>query len=64
MSVTDRDYFKQRAEEERARADSASSGAAAKVHLALAAKYDSLVKKADERPMLHIGWNEDVRRHA
>lgn len=62
MSVTDRSYLKQRAQEERTRAQAASSPAAAKVHLALAAKYDSLATKADRRPVPHITWNEGLRK--
>lgn len=61
MSDADREYFKQRAEEERARAESASSPAAARVHLAMAAKYAAL---ADERPMLHIAPDDGFRKQA
>jgi hypothetical protein len=54
MSAADRDYFKRRAEEERARAEFASSPAAAEVHRALAAKYDSLVMNADDGPVVAV----------
>ncbi len=63
MSVSDRDYFRQRAEEERSRAESAASPAAARVHLALASKYDSLVTKADGQPILILAGN-DLRKQA
>jgi hypothetical protein len=64
MSFEDRNYFRQRAAEERARAESASSPAVERVHLALAAKYDSLLEKADETRTLHVASNEGWRKHA
>jgi hypothetical protein len=64
MSGADREYFERRADEERARAERATSPAAAEVHLALAAKYDSLVKKADEGRLLHIASDGGLRKQA
>lgn len=64
MSVADQNYFKQRAEEERGRADSAASSAAANIHRALAAKYDALVQTVSERPRLHLAWAEGLRQRA
>ena len=64
MSVADRDYFKQRAEEERARADAATSPEASQIHVALAAEYDALVKRFDERSTLHIAWDDGLRQQA
>lgn len=64
MCDADRKYFKQRALEERTRAESASSPEAARIHLMLAAKYEALVKKADERPMLYVQGDEELRKHA
>ena len=46
MLFDDREYFGRRAAEERSRAETAESQAIAQVHLSLAAKYESLVKKA------------------
>lgn len=64
MSDTDREYFIQRAQEERTRADSASSPEAVQVHLALAAKYEALVKKAERRPVIGIAWDDELRKQA
>ena len=46
MLFDDREYFRRRAAEERMRAETAASPVIAQVHLSLAAKYESLVKKA------------------
>lgn len=64
MSDADREYFQKRALEERTRAESASSPEAARVHRTLAAKYEALVKKTDEWPMLCVAWDGELRKHA
>ena len=64
MTFDDREYFQRRAAEERTRAESAASLAIAQVHLTLAAKYESLVKKAGARSVVHTELDDGHRVRA
>ena len=50
MSLDDLEYYRRRAREERAIAESAENRDAAKAHLELAAHYEALVAHADLLP--------------
>ena len=48
---SDADYFRRRANEERAAAEHAVEGAARNAHLEMAERYDSLAKAIDTKPV-------------
>lgn len=64
MTFDDRKYFRQRAEEERARAESAASPAIAELHLTLATKYESLAEKSGANSMVHTELDDGERERA
>lgn len=56
MFTSELQYFRQRAREERERADAAPSPIIAEVHLALAEKYEGLIAEPDKRETLNNLW--------
>jgi hypothetical protein len=54
MSPTERDYYRIRAEHERARAAEATSPVAGEIHEELACLYEKLVELEDQNPGLRV----------
>lgn len=57
MPFEDRDYYTERAAEERKLSASSIEPNVAKVHLELAEKYEGLARAAQAAPTLRPGWN-------
>jgi hypothetical protein len=57
MSTTELEYFRQRAREERERAETAPTPIVAEVHVALAEKYEAYIAHPERRAMLTGLWS-------